>query len=99
MHNLLKPILALRDFVSVVEDQWSWITRSGDFYEDVEVDKILDKEVIIQHRFGSARLLISSLSEESLKRLHRTLVWNNYILADRDHAPSFGTSREDLEAA
>lgn len=71
----------IKDFVTVGEDLWSWTTCTGELYEDVEVQEIAAGEVLIRHKFGTARLPISRLSESSRGLLLRTGHWQDYVSA------------------
>jgi hypothetical protein len=69
--RFFRPLLGkLRGALRPLEDQWTWTTRDGAVYEDVEVEGIETDEVIFQHKFGKARLPIALLSEDSLQKLN-----------------------------
>ena len=76
--DVINSITDLRDFVSATEDQWAWTTEDGCLYENVEVGGIEGDEIILNHRFGTSRLVIAALSDESRQRLFRTSVWRNH---------------------
>jgi hypothetical protein len=65
----------LRDWISAVDDQWTWTVQDGRVYENVEIEALEQDHVVLQHSHGSARLLLSDLSEDSLQRLHETSFW------------------------
>ena len=54
-----------------MEDQWTWTTRDGAVFEDVEVECIKGDEVIFQHKFGKACVPIALLSKSSRLKLYR----------------------------
>lgn len=65
------------DYFRAVEDHWTWVTVDGRSYEGVEIQKIEADEIVLHHRDGFARLAISSLSDESRKRLAQTSAWHH----------------------
>jgi hypothetical protein len=60
-----------------VEDRWSWTTRDGCSYENVEVFEIDGPEIVINHRFGTSRLGIAELTEGSFQQLTHTELWQS----------------------
>jgi hypothetical protein len=70
-----------KDFVTIGEDQWTWTTRCGEWYEEVEIEKIEAEEVVLQHRYGLCRLAINRLSEDSRRLLFNTQKWHDHLSA------------------
>jgi hypothetical protein len=75
-----------KDLVSVGDDRWTWTTRTGDLYEDVEIEKIEAEELVLKHKFGVSRLAINALSEKSRQLLLRTSQWRHHASS----APAYG---------
>jgi hypothetical protein len=48
-----------------------WTTRDGNWFEEVEAWQMDRNDVIIRHKYGVARLSISTLSNESRSQLYR----------------------------
>jgi hypothetical protein len=71
----------LKDLVTVGEDQWTWTTRTGQGFEEVELKKIEADEVVLQHRFGVCRLAIEQLTEDSRRLLSRTPQWREHLFS------------------
>jgi hypothetical protein len=71
-----------QDFFTVGEDYWTWTTKSGEVFEDAEVEKIESDEVTIRHRFGVAHIAIDQLSEASHELLEQTQAWSNHLAAE-----------------
>lgn len=69
----------VKDFVTVGEDLWTWTTRTGELYEDVEVSGIEEGEVVIRHKLGISRLAIDELSDKSHELLSRTRKWQDHL--------------------
>ncbi|MCE0522950.1 MAG: hypothetical protein LV480_08565 [Methylacidiphilales bacterium] len=61
----------LRRTLVPIEDQWTWTTLDGEFFEEVEVESIEEDEVVFRHKFGEARLPIARLSEDSRLKLEQ----------------------------
>jgi hypothetical protein len=80
----IRVIAGLREWLVAAEDQWTWTTHDGRYYENVVIKAIDGEEVVLQHQFGTSRLLIAELSDESLQRLHDTSLWSS----QRYHAES-----------
>jgi hypothetical protein len=68
-----------KDFVTIGEDYWTWTTRSGDWFEDAEIETIEQGEVVLKHRYGVDRLAIDILSDSSRRLLVQTEKWADYI--------------------
>ena len=102
---LLKLNPNLRDYLTSVEDDWTWVTNDGRSFENVEIEKIEGNEIVLKHKFGASRLLISTLSDESLHRLCSTSFWPNHDEAARSNINLLGihpesvTSEENLKVA
>jgi hypothetical protein len=72
----LKAALSFfKDFFTLGEDLWTWTTRTGELYEDVELLRIEADEVVIRHKFGECSLAINDLSRKTRERLSRTQAW------------------------
>jgi hypothetical protein len=69
----------LKDMLTVGEDLWTWTTRSGEAFEDVEIAEIEADELVLKHKFGVARLAIDHLSEKSRYILFHTQKWADYV--------------------
>jgi hypothetical protein len=67
--------ITLRDYFSATDDLWSWTTQDGRTFESVVPESTDGQAVIVAHRSGRARLLISELSEESRQNLFRSKLW------------------------
>jgi hypothetical protein len=67
------------DCVTVTEDHWTWTTRTGEFFEDAEIEAIADGELILKHRYGIVHLAIDALSAKSRERLYHTEKWAEYL--------------------
>ena len=78
---LVKSNLALRDYVSSTEDQWSWMSKDGRSYENVEIKRIDQNAILFEHNDGTAFLSIAALSDETRQKLFRTSVWRNREVA------------------
>jgi hypothetical protein len=74
----VKATLTLRDYINSTEDQWTWTTRDGRSFENVEIKGIERNVVIFEHNDGRSRLAIAALSDESLQKLLCTSVWRNH---------------------
>ena len=61
----------LKVALTPIEDQWTWTTKEGAVFEDVAVEAIQAGHVILQHKFGKARVSIALLSEDSRLKLER----------------------------
>ena len=61
----------VREALTPSADYWTWITRDGMAYEDVEVLFVRAKRVTFRHKSGTACLPISMLSEADRKHLER----------------------------
>jgi hypothetical protein len=59
----------LRVALTPSPDYWTWITRDGVGYEDVEVLFVRAKRVTFRHKMGTACVPISMLSETDRKHL------------------------------
>jgi len=85
-------LVQLRRALLPLEDQWTWTTRDGAVFEEVEVEGIEADHVIFQHKFGKAHIPIVFLSEDSRLNLDRGLRgWT-------DHPASHGTQAKTFEA-
>jgi hypothetical protein len=58
-----------REALTPSPDYWTWITRDGMAYEDVEVLFVRANRVTFRHKCGTACLPISMLSESDRKHL------------------------------
>jgi hypothetical protein len=75
---LAKSTLVLvQDYVSSTEDQWTWTTRDGRSFENVEIKRMERNVVVFEHNDGMSHLAVAALSDESLQNLLRTSVWRN----------------------
>jgi hypothetical protein len=70
----------VRDCVTVGEDHWTWTTRTGEWFEDAEIEAIADGELILRHRHGIVHLAINALSKASRDRLYATEAWSDYLV-------------------
>ena len=70
-----------RDLLTIGDDYWTWTTRTGEWFEDVEIERIEADELVLKHKFGVARLAIDRLSEKSRYVLFRTQKWADYVVA------------------
>src|ERR1700760_2524911 len=68
-----------KDCLTVCDDHWTWITSSGECFEDAEIAGIEEGDVILNHRYGTARLAIERLSEQSRHILLQTQKWADYV--------------------
>lgn len=68
-----------KDFVTIGEDHWTWTTRTGEWFEDAEVEAIEQGELVLKHRYGQVRLAIDRLSEKSRHLLTQTGIWADYL--------------------
>jgi hypothetical protein len=75
---LLKLNPRLSDYLTSVEDVWTWVTNDGRSYENAEIEQIEGDEIVLKHRLGISRLMVSDLSDESLQRLYNTSFWHNH---------------------
>jgi hypothetical protein len=73
----IRALAGLREWLGTTEDQWTWTTHDGRCFENVVVEAIDGEEVVLQHQFGTLRLLIAELSDESLQRLRETSLWSS----------------------
>jgi hypothetical protein len=80
-HVSLRTPNVLRNWVTAVDDQWSWTTRDGRIFENVEVEVVEDHDVVLRHQFGTDRVPVEQLTEESLERLHGTSAWLEHLEA------------------
>ena len=64
-------LMAIRDALTPVEDQWTWTMADGAVLEEVEVIALEADKVILQHKFGKACVPIDQLSEDSRLKLER----------------------------
>jgi hypothetical protein len=71
----------VKDLLTIGDDYWTWTTRSGEWFEDVEIEQIEADELVLRHKFGVARLAIDLLSEKSRYVLFHTQKWADYIAA------------------
>jgi hypothetical protein len=76
-----KSLAFLKDLLVVGEDYWTWTTRSGEAFEDVEIEQIQADELVLKHRYGIARLAIDRLSEKSRHVLIHTQKWADHLAA------------------
>jgi hypothetical protein len=85
MHKLPIPFIHLRYSFHIpaffaklklalvpMEDQWTWTTLDGIFFEDVEVDGIQVDDVVFRHKFGKSQLPITDLSADARLKLYRS---------------------------
>jgi hypothetical protein len=91
----------IKDLVTVGQDNWTWTTRSGEWFEDVEVEEIEAGEIVFTHRFGICRVAIDGLSEPSRQLLFRTRKWSEYVSSgpSRDKVSSFVAEISHAQAA
>jgi len=68
-----------KDCVTIGEDHWTWTTRTGEWFEDAEVEAIEQGELVLKHRYGMVRVAIDRLSEKSRHLLHQTGKWADYL--------------------
>ena len=61
--------IKVREALTPSPDYWTWITRDGVAYDDVEVLFVRAKRVTFRHKSGTACLPISMLSEADRKHL------------------------------
>ena len=61
----------LREALVPIEDQWTWTTQSGSYFEGVELETIEADEVVFRHELGEVRLPIDHLTEDSRQNLAR----------------------------
>jgi hypothetical protein len=71
----------IKDFVTIGEDHWTWITRDGEWYEDAEIEDIRAGELVLKHRFGTCRVAIDNLTDKSRQLLFCTRIWNEHVAA------------------
>jgi len=83
-HYLVKST-GFCDFVSVAEDQWTWTTRDGRTFENVELSKIEKGVLFLEHSQGSSRVEVVELSSDSSQRLYKTSFWRNHDQFVRAH--------------
>jgi hypothetical protein len=69
----------LLDCVTVSEDHWTWTTRTGEWFEDAEIEAIGEGELLLKHRHGMVHLAIDALSEKSRHLLYHTEKWGEYL--------------------
>jgi hypothetical protein len=74
-----KSWVFLKDLLTIGDDYWTWTTRTGEWFEDVEIEQIEADELVIKHKFGVARLTIDRLSEKSRYILFRTQKWADHV--------------------
>ena len=74
-----RAYLFVKDCLSVGEDYWTWTTRTGEWFEDAEIETIEQGELVLRHRYGVVRLAIDCLSEKSRQLLFHTQKWADYL--------------------
>jgi hypothetical protein len=79
----------LKDCLTIGEDHWTWTTRTGEWFEDAEIEAIEQGELVLKHRYGVVRLAIEALSEKSRHILYTTQKW-------ADHLASVATDNNPL---
>jgi hypothetical protein len=84
----------VKDLLTVGEDYWTWTTRSGEWFEDVEIEQIEADELVLKHKFGVARLTIDRLSEHSRYVLFHTQKWADYVASCATNIEAFPASQE-----
>lgn len=85
-----------KDMLTIGEDYWTWTTRTGEWFEDVEIEQIEADELVLKHKFGVARLAVDRLSERSRYVLFHTQKWADYV-ASRANIEAF-PARQELAA-
>jgi hypothetical protein len=68
-----------KDCLTIGEDHWTWTTRTGEWFEDAEIEIIERGELVLRHRYGVVRLAIGRLSAKSSHILMQTQKWADYI--------------------
>jgi hypothetical protein len=76
-----KSLAFIKDLLIVGEDYWTWTTRTGEAFEDVEIEQIEADALVLKHRYGIARLAIDRLSEKSRYVLFHTQKWADHLAA------------------
>jgi hypothetical protein len=71
----------IRDLLTIGDDYWTWTTRSGEWFEDVEIERIEEDELVLRHKFGVVRLAVGRLSEKSRHVLFHTQKWADHVAA------------------
>jgi hypothetical protein len=74
----------IRDCVSVSEDHWTWTTRSGEWFEEVEIEMVDENSLVLKHRHGVVHLAIEALSEKSRHVLYHTEKWAEHLAESAD---------------
>lgn len=69
----------IKDCLTIGEDHWTWTTRSGEWFEDAEVEAIEQGELVLKHRYGVVRVAIDRLSERSRHLLVQSAKWADYL--------------------
>jgi hypothetical protein len=67
-----------KDFVTIGEDHWTYMTTSGEWFEDAEIEAVQHGEVVLKHRHGVVRLAFETLSEQSRRLVIQTEKWADY---------------------
>jgi hypothetical protein len=61
---LATPYAWLSRLLAPCHDYWTWVTRNGSIYEEVEDMEIEDGMVNFRHRYGTGSVEISELAPE-----------------------------------
>jgi hypothetical protein len=83
----------LKDCVTVSEDNWTWTTQTGEWFEDAEIQGIQEGELVLKHRHGVVCLAVEALSEKSRELLYHTETWADHLASvpARNRITNFAT--------